>query len=150
MSSDRSIPPLRIRMGVMGMGDTHSSSPSQVTMNEEPILLPRLQSLCIIPVRHSPKSNHREREYTELMELHPKVWHTHPCNVLSQVSISAAPSHRHFNILSGKQIQGGIIYDGTNGSIIRSLLLNLSFYKVSSVSVYTQPSTYHGHCLVGW
>ena len=55
------------------MGDTHSSSPSQVTMNEEPILLPRLQSLCIIPVRHSPKSNHREREYTELMELHPKV-----------------------------------------------------------------------------
>jgi len=61
--SDRPIPPLRIRMGATGMGDTHSSSPSQVTVNEEPILLLPLQSLCIITVRHSPKSNHRKREY---------------------------------------------------------------------------------------
>jgi len=58
--------------------------------------------------------------------------------------------HLHIDISTfSQESRFRVVYDGINGSIIGSLLLSLSSYKVSSVSVYTQPSTYHCHCLVG-
>lgn len=97
MSSDRLISSDNQDAGATGMGDIGSSNPSQVTMNEEPILLALLQTYTVITVRHLKATIQRENILND--ELHPTVC-AHPAMFYLKLAFQL---HLHIDISTFSQ-----------------------------------------------